>query len=126
MDLFRCYNEKKKMMNFPILWRKRIVECVSTSTVLVLMNGNPTNESKLERGILRCDPLSFFLLIAIEELNVMLKASNEAGLYLGYKVGQEKDCNTSHLQFATIIRDCSFASLRNETIDNGRGYAVYS
>lgn len=56
----------------------------------------------------------------------MLKASDEAGLYLGYKVGREKECNTFHLQFATIIRDCSFASVCNETTDNGRGYAVYS
>jgi hypothetical protein len=28
--------------------------------VSVLMKGSPTDESKLERGLLRCDPLSLF------------------------------------------------------------------
>jgi hypothetical protein len=39
-------------MNFPTLWRKWIAECVGTAVASVLVNGSPTEEFPLERGLL--------------------------------------------------------------------------
>jgi len=36
---------------FPVLWRKWIRECVGTSTTSVLVNGSPTDEFHLHRGL---------------------------------------------------------------------------
>jgi len=40
-------------MNFPTLWRKWIAECVGTATASVLVNGCPTEEFHIERGLRR-------------------------------------------------------------------------
>jgi len=48
-------------MNFPTLWRKWISECVGTATTSVLVNGIPTEEFPIERGLHQGDPLSPFL-----------------------------------------------------------------
>jgi len=89
-----------KKMNFPTLWRKWIMECVSTASASVLVNGSPTHEFKFERGLRQGDPLSPFLfLIAAEGLNVMMKALVEAALFSGYKVGTNNQVSITHLQF---------------------------
>ena len=78
-------------MCFPSLWRKWIKECVSTATTSVLVNGSPTNEFALGRGLRQGDPLSPFLfLLAAEGLNVMMKATVDANLFRGYSMGAEK------------------------------------
>lgn len=75
-------------LNFPILSRKWIIECVSTTSASILVNGCPTNEFKFERGLRQGDPLSQFLfLVAVEEINVLLKASMEARFFTRYSVG---------------------------------------
>jgi hypothetical protein len=67
-DVMRC-------MAFPALWRKWIRECVGSATASVLVNGSPTGEFQLERGLRQGDPLSPFLfLLAAEGLNVMMRA----------------------------------------------------
>jgi len=64
-----------KKMNFPTLWRKWIMECISTATTFVLVSGSPADEFKFERGLRQGDPLSPFLfLLVAESLNVMMKA----------------------------------------------------
>lgn len=45
-------------MNFPTLWCKWIMECVETA--LVLVNGSPTDEFKLERSSPRRSSFSNF------------------------------------------------------------------
>jgi len=75
-------------MNFPVLWRKWIKECVSTATASVLVNGSPTDEFPLERGLRQGDLLSPFLfLLASEGLNVMMSEMVTANIFEGYSVG---------------------------------------
>ncbi|MCI66002.1 RNA-directed DNA polymerase (Reverse transcriptase), partial [Trifolium medium] len=50
-------------MSFPTLWRKWIKECVCMATASVLVNGSPTEELPLERGLRQGDPLSSFLFL---------------------------------------------------------------
>ena len=71
-------------MIFPTLWRKWIHECVGSATTSVLMNGSPTTEFPIERGLRQGDPLSPFLFqLAAEGFNVMMTSVVEAGMYHG-------------------------------------------
>jgi len=89
-----------RKMSFPVLWRKWMKECVTTTTALVLVNGSPTNEFPLQRGLRQGDPLSPFLfLLAAEGLNVVMKSMVENNLFTGYGVGPANSVVVSHLQF---------------------------
>ncbi|PNX58915.1 cysteine-rich receptor-like protein kinase, partial [Trifolium pratense] len=88
-------------MSFPTLWRKWIRECVGTATASILVNGSPTDEFPLERGLRQGDPLSPFLfLLAAEGLNVLMEAMVERNLFVGYSLGESDPISVSHLQFA--------------------------
>ena len=103
-------------MLFPVLWRKWIKECVGTATASVIVNGCPTNEFHLHRGLRQGDPLSPFLfLIATEGLNILMKAMVENNLFTGYTVGKVNHVVVSHLQFADdtlILGNKSWANVR--------------
>jgi hypothetical protein len=88
-------------MDFPPLWRKWMRECVCTATASVLVNGSPTDEFPLERGLRQGYPLSPFLfLLAAEGLGVMMRSMVEGNRFLGYRVGGQEAVTVSHLQFA--------------------------
>ncbi|GAU27940.1 hypothetical protein TSUD_146550 [Trifolium subterraneum] len=103
-------------MSFPNLWRKWIKECVFTATASVLVNGSPTDEFPLERGLRQGDPLSPFLfLLAAEGLNVLMKTMVERYLFSRYNVGEGAPISISHLQFADdtlLLWDKSWANVR--------------
>jgi len=103
-------------MCFPTLWRKWIKECVMTATTFVLVNGSPTNEFSLGRGLHQGDPLSPFLfLLAAEGLNNMMKAMCESTLFRGYSVGSDNPMIGSHLQFVDdtlLLGEKSWANVR--------------
>ncbi|RHN51489.1 putative RNA-directed DNA polymerase [Medicago truncatula] len=103
-------------MCFPTLWRKWIKECVYTATTSVLVNGSPTEEFSLGRGLRQGDPLSPFLfLLEAEGLNVLMKAMVDVELFLGYKVGLGDSVTLSHLQFADntlLLGEKSWANVR--------------
>jgi hypothetical protein len=88
-------------MDFPPLWRKWMKECVRTATALVLVNGSPTDEFSLERGLRQGDPISPFLfMLAAEGLNLMMRAMVEGNMFTGYSVGGQEAVTVSRLQFA--------------------------
>jgi len=85
-------------MAFPVLWRKWIKECVTTTTASILVNGSPIEEFPLQRGLRQGDPLSPVLfLLAAEGLNVMMKSAVENNLFKGYEVGASNPVVVSHL-----------------------------
>jgi hypothetical protein len=64
----------------------------------VLVNGCPTEEFPVERGLQQGDPLyPFLFLLATEGFNVLMKAVVEEGLYRGYHVGRQDGVLISHL-----------------------------
>ncbi|GAU45582.1 hypothetical protein TSUD_273820 [Trifolium subterraneum] len=94
---------KKELMLFKVDFEKAkwIRECICTTTASVLVNGSPTDEFPLERGLRQGDPLSPFLfLLAAEGLHVLMEAMEEQRLFTGYSVGETTPLSVTHLQFA--------------------------
>lgn len=86
-------------------WRSWIRQCLSSGTTSVLVNGSPTKEFKLGRGLRQGDPLSPLLfLIVAEGLNGMISSAKRSGALDGYEIGRD-NVTVTHLQFAddTII-----------------------
>ncbi|GAU46317.1 hypothetical protein TSUD_243380, partial [Trifolium subterraneum] len=103
-------------MNFPNLWRGWIMECVTTATASVLVNGSPTDEFKFERGLRQGDPISPFLfLLAAEGFNIMMTAMVSNNLFTPYSIGPRQEVKISHLQFADdtlLVGNKSWANVR--------------
>jgi len=65
-----------------------------------LVNGSPTNEFDVGRGLRQGDPLSPFLfLLATEGFNVMVSKAVQLNLFEGYKFVYE-GIKVSYLQYA--------------------------
>jgi len=81
-----------------------------------LVNGSPTDEFPLGRGLRQGDPLSPFLfLLAAEGFNVLMKSLSDNNLFIGYMVGSTEPVTVSHLQFADdtlILGKKSWANIR--------------
>ena len=61
-------------MDFGNKWRSLISSCISTLLLSVLVNGSPTEEFALERGLRQRDLLSPFLFnLVVESLSCYLK-----------------------------------------------------
>ncbi|MCH92362.1 LINE-1 reverse transcriptase like, partial [Trifolium medium] len=95
-----------RKMNFPLKWRLWIRECISSAMISVLINGSPSKEFNMERGLRQADPLSPFLFLMVAEgFNVLMSKAVEDREFVGYGIGGDEALYISHLQFAddTII-----------------------
>ncbi|XP_071694715.1 uncharacterized protein [Rutidosis leptorrhynchoides] len=103
-------------MGFGKKWRKWILACLQSATISILINGSPTREFSIGRGVRQGDPLSPFLFIlAAEGLNLITKVAVNKGLYKGVEIGQDKIV-VSHLQYADdtmFFGDWSIMNARN-------------
>ncbi|GKV08436.1 hypothetical protein SLEP1_g20063 [Rubroshorea leprosula] len=87
-------------LGFKVKWRNWMKECVSTATVSVLINGSPTEEFHVGRGLRQGDPLSPFLFLMVAEaLSGLMRKAEEIGMLKGIQVGKG-ELRISHLQFA--------------------------
>jgi len=59
-------------MNFPTLWRKWMLECIGTATTSVLVNGCPTDEFPIERGLRQGDFCLLFCFYSLLKVLVFL------------------------------------------------------
>ena len=75
-------DEVMRIIGFPTLWRKWIKECIGTTPTSILVNGSPTAEFPLERGLRQGDPLSAFLfLLAAEGFHVLMESLTVNNLF---------------------------------------------
>ncbi|GKE76346.1 reverse transcriptase domain, reverse transcriptase zinc-binding domain protein [Tanacetum coccineum] len=87
-------------MGFGRKWCGWIRACLEMATSSILVNGTPTKEFILQRGIRQGDPLSPFLFLLVAEgLNIMMQEVLNRGLFEGIKIGSDEVCLT-YLQYA--------------------------
>ncbi|GLT51328.1 hypothetical protein SLA2020_247510 [Shorea laevis] len=92
-------------LGFGNKWRDWIMECLSTARISVLINGSPTEEFKMGKGLRQGDPLSPFLFLMIAEgLNGLVQKAVTEGMFRGVEIGR-RGLAVALLQFAddTII-----------------------
>ena len=95
-----CLFETLRRMGFREKWIRWVHECLHSSKVSVLVNGAPTKEFTMGKGLRQGDLIAPFLfLLVAENLNLMMEETMEKGLFEGIHVGQD-DIPISHLQFA--------------------------
>ncbi|GKC66249.1 putative RNA-directed DNA polymerase, eukaryota, reverse transcriptase zinc-binding domain protein, partial [Tanacetum coccineum] len=90
-------------LNFGSKWRSWIRACLHSSRASILINGNPTFEFSIKRGLRQGDPLSPFLFILVMEgLHYALSNAVSSGLIRGIKLGSS-DITLSHLFYADDV-----------------------
>lgn len=87
-------------MNFDERWITWIRGCLESTRVSVLVNGSPSGEFVMGRGIRQGDPIAPFLfLIVAEGLNALLKQAVRLNRFSGYKFGDMEEA-VAILQYA--------------------------
>ncbi|CAJ2656345.1 unnamed protein product [Trifolium pratense] len=88
-----------RRMGFAQRWLKWMRACIFTSFMSVLVNGSPTADFVVGKGLRQGDPLSPFLfLIVAEGLTRLMQKAVDNGNYHGFKVHDDLQFHT--LQFA--------------------------
>ncbi|KAI3763779.1 hypothetical protein L2E82_13776 [Cichorium intybus] len=88
-------------LGFGERWRCWISSCLHSATSSVLVNGSPTDQFQLARGLRQGDPLSPFLFILVmESLHIMVQRVMERGLMCGFTFGRSIQTSISHLFYA--------------------------
>lgn len=105
-----------EQMNFGSNWRRWIKGCLVSARASVLVNGSPTMEFSMSKGVRQGNPLSPFLFIMVmERLNVMMKAATEKRVFDGLPV-PNTNIFISHLFYADdslFIGDWSLENITN-------------
>ncbi|GJZ65776.1 RNA-directed DNA polymerase, eukaryota [Tanacetum coccineum] len=80
-------------------WRSWIRGSLSLGKAFILVNGSPTTEFHLYRGLNQGDPLAPFLfLLIMESLHLSFSRAVEARIFKGYKI--DPSTTLSHLFYA--------------------------
>ncbi|KAL7614622.1 hypothetical protein Lser_V15G08580 [Lactuca serriola] len=105
-----------EQMNFGCKWRRWISSCLSSSKASVLVNGSPTEEFSISKGVRRGDPLSPFLFIlAMEGLNIAVKSACDNLIICGIKLPGDGPV-ISHLLYADdviFVGEWDYENLKN-------------
>ena len=88
-------------MGFGKLWCAWIMELLHSAKASVLVNGSPTDEFQIQRGLRKGDPLSPFLFILVMEgLHVALRKAHNASMFHGISISE---IDISHLFYADDV-----------------------
>ncbi|CAJ2658171.1 unnamed protein product [Trifolium pratense] len=99
-------------MGFAEGWRRWIRACVCQSSMFVLVNGSPTEEFSLGKGLRQGDPMSPFLfLIVAEGLSRLMNKVVESGSFHGYKVNNNLMFHTLFLRASSSFLHCGVDSI---------------
>ena len=100
-----------EQMKFGTKWRNWIKGCLESGKASVIINGSPTTEFYMTKGVRQGDPLSPFLfIIAMEGLNMAMKTAVEKGVYEGI-----------NSQILTFVCPIYFMQMTHCSLVNGRG-----
>ncbi|XP_071730763.1 uncharacterized protein [Rutidosis leptorrhynchoides] len=76
-----------RFMGFDMKWILWIKACLKSSKASLLLNGSPSSEFSIERGLRQGDPLSPFLfIIGMEGLHAAINDASDASLYSGLRI----------------------------------------
>lgn len=82
--LWDYLDEILKVMNFSEKWRNWIQGCLSSAATSVLVNGSPSGEFALQKGLRQGDLVSPFLfLIAVEGFSVLMRKAEDVRYFEG-------------------------------------------
>nr|GFC95938.1 cysteine-rich receptor-like protein kinase [Tanacetum cinerariifolium] len=75
-------------MGFGSRWRTWINNCLMSARTSILIDGSPTSEFSLKRGLRQGDPLSpFLVIIVMEGLHMALNDGISSNIFHGVKIG---------------------------------------
>ncbi|GKD74678.1 RNA-directed DNA polymerase, eukaryota, reverse transcriptase zinc-binding domain protein, partial [Tanacetum coccineum] len=90
-------------ISYGLKWGSWILGFLCNARSSVLVNGSPTAEFELFRGLRQGDPLSPFLFIlAMEGLQALTSKAEELGLFKGATFGRD-NMSISHLMYADDV-----------------------
>jgi hypothetical protein len=85
---------------FGAKWKQWIRACIFCGYMSVLVNGSPTEEINIQRGLKQGDPLTLFLFLLVAEgLGGLMRRAVELQRFRGFQVGRW-GVVVSHLQYA--------------------------
>jgi hypothetical protein len=94
-------------------WKDWIRACVFSGNMPVLVNGSPSEDINIKRGLKQGDPLAPFLFLLVAEgLGGIMKRAVEMWRFNGFRVGNS-DLVVSHLQYADDTLCIGEASIAN-------------
>lgn len=103
-----------RRLNFGEKWISWIKGCLESSFVSVLVNGSPTSEFKMKKGIRQGDPLAPFLFLVVAEgLNGLMRKAVSTNNFIPCRVGRGLGVEVGLLQFADDAIFLGEASLPN-------------
>lgn len=92
------------------------MECMTTASTSVLVNGSPSGAFNLQKGLRQGDPLSpFIFLLVAEGLSLLMKKATNGGFFAPAEIGRNK-IGVSHLQFEDDTIFLGSASVENARV----------
>jgi hypothetical protein len=98
---------------FFVKWKDWIRACVFSGNMAVLVNGSPSEQINIQRGLKQGDPLAPFLFLLVAEgLGGLMKKAVGLNRFRGFQVGN-RGLVVSHLQYANDTLCIGEASIGN-------------